>query len=72
MEEYIDKEGDTHEEEPANQPAEAATRGAEANNGPQRRQQQNRSGKKKLFDLQRVVMKKEKELLAVAKHPRIG
>jgi hypothetical protein len=35
MEEYIDKEGDTHKEEPANQPAEAATRGAEANNGPQ-------------------------------------
>jgi hypothetical protein len=67
-EEYIDKEGDTHKEEPANQPAEAATRGAEANNGPQWRQQGNRSGKKKLFDLQRMVMKKERELLAVAKH----
>jgi hypothetical protein len=36
--------------------------------GPQRRKRGNQSGKKKLFDLQRVVLKKENELEAVARH----
>jgi hypothetical protein len=67
MQEYTDKEEETHQEEPANQPAEAPT-GADNDDGPQRRKRGNRSGKKKLFDLQRVVLKKEQELQAVARH----
>jgi hypothetical protein len=42
--------------------------GVEDGDDPQRRKRGNRSGKKELFDLQRVVLKKEKELEAVARH----
>jgi hypothetical protein len=35
---------------------------------PQRRKRGNRRGKKKLLDLHRVVLKKEKELIEVARH----
>jgi hypothetical protein len=35
---------------------------------PKRRKQGNRSGKKKLFDLQQVVLKEEQELQSVARH----
>jgi hypothetical protein len=68
MQEYTDAKEETQQEEAANQPTEAPTGVAEDNDGPQRRQRGNRSGKKKLFDLQRVVLKKEKELLEVARH----
>jgi hypothetical protein len=54
-------------QEPANQPAEAQT-AEDDNNGPQRRKRGNRSRKKKLFDLQRLVLKKEQELQSVAVH----
>jgi hypothetical protein len=65
MQEYKDKE-ETHQE-PANQPAEAPIVAVEEA-GPQRRKRGNRSGKKKLFDLQQVVLKKEQELQGVARH----
>jgi hypothetical protein len=68
MQEYTNAKEETLQEEPANQPGEAPTGGAEDDDGPQRRQRGNRSGKKKLFDLQRVVLKKEMELLEVARH----
>jgi hypothetical protein len=61
MQQYKDKNEETHQE-PPNQPAEGPTGGAEDNNGPQRRKQGNQGGKKKLFDLQRVVLKKEQDL----------
>jgi hypothetical protein len=67
MQEYTDAKEDTHPEESANQPAEAPTGGVEDDDGPQRRKQGNRRGKKKLLDLHRVVLKKEEELLEVAR-----
>jgi hypothetical protein len=63
-----DAKEETYPEEPANQPAEAPTGGAEDDDGPQRRKRGNRRGKKKLLDLHQVVLKKEKELLEVARH----
>jgi hypothetical protein len=68
MQEYTDAKEETLQEEPANQPGEAPTGGVEDDDGPQRRQRGNISGKKKLFDLQRVVLKKEMGLLEVARH----
>jgi hypothetical protein len=68
MQEYTDAKEETYPEEPANQPAEAPTGGVEDDDGPQRRKRGNRRGKKKLLDLHRVVLKKEKELLEVASH----
>jgi hypothetical protein len=56
MQEYTDAKEETLQEEPTNQPGEAPTGGAEDDNGPQRRQRGNRSGKRKQFDLQRVVL----------------
>jgi hypothetical protein len=52
MQEYTDAKEETLQEEPANQPGEAPTGGVEDNDGPQRRQRGNRSGKEKIFDLQ--------------------
>jgi hypothetical protein len=57
--EYTDKE-ETHQA-PANQPAEVPTV-AEDDDAPQQCKRGNRSGKKKLFYLQQVVLKKEQEL----------
>jgi hypothetical protein len=65
MQEYSDKE-ETHQE-PANQPVEAQT-AEDEDKGPKQRKRGNRSGKKKLFNLQRVVLKKEQELQEVAQH----
>jgi hypothetical protein len=48
MEEYTDKEEDTHKEEPTNQPAEVATREAQDEDSPQRCKRGNGSGKKKI------------------------
>jgi hypothetical protein len=62
MQEYTDKE-ETHPVEPVKPTGEA-----EEDVGPQRRKRGNRKGRKKLFDLQGVVLKKEKELLGVANH----
>jgi hypothetical protein len=62
MQEYTDKE-ETHPVEPAKPTGEA-----EEDVGPRRRKRGNRKGRKKLFDLQAVVLKKEKELLGVANH----
>jgi hypothetical protein len=55
MQEYTDAKEETVQEETANQPGKAPTGGAEDDDGPERG---NRSGKKMLFDLQRVVLKK--------------
>ncbi len=62
MQEYTDKE-ETHPIEPAKPTGEA-----EEDVGPRRRKRGNRKGRKKLFDLQAVVLKKEKELLGVRRH----
>jgi hypothetical protein len=63
MQEYHKK---SHLLKPANQPAVEEQGSEEADNGLQRRKQGNISGKKKLFNLQRLVLKKEKELQSVA------
>jgi hypothetical protein len=68
MQEYTDAKEETYREETANQPAEARTGGAEDDDVPQQRKRGNRRGKKKLLDLHRVVLKKEKELLEVPRH----
>jgi hypothetical protein len=72
MQEHTDertKDATHHEDEvPANQQVETPTGGTEDDDGPQQRKRGNRSGKKKLFDLQRVVVNKEKELLQVARY----
>ena len=68
MQEYTDAKEENNPEEPANQPAEAPAGGAEDDDGPKRRKRGNRRGKKKLLDLHRLVLKKEKELLEVARH----
>jgi hypothetical protein len=55
---------------PANQPAEAPAPEAETqpeDNSPKRRNRGNNRGKKKLFDLERVVKEKEMQLAAVAR-----
>jgi hypothetical protein len=61
-------------EESANQPAaKAATGGTEDNKGPRQCKRGNRSGKKKLFNLQQVIMKKESFWwLQITSGPRIG
>jgi hypothetical protein len=51
MQEYTDAKEEFYPEEPANQPAEAPTGGAEDYDGPRRRKRGNRRGKKKLLDL---------------------
>jgi hypothetical protein len=68
MQEYSDKDETHQQEEPANQQQVEPPTGTDDNNGPQRRKRGNRSGKRKLFDLQQVVLKKEQELQAVAIH----
>jgi hypothetical protein len=63
MQEYKDNKKEETHQEPANQPGKGGD-----SDGPQRCKRGNLSGKKKLFDLQRVLFKNEKELEAIARH----